>query len=106
MAELVAAIVVVCLPALKSLIHRAEEARSSKRSGNANSHGNSYKNYPTSSSHIKLSSGRDAYSTTTRIAAAGDEDGSDVELNSMQRRDVIYKSEHVSVTYQQRGNTD
>ncbi|KAH8178258.1 archaeal flagellin n-terminal-like domain-containing protein [Sarocladium implicatum] len=105
MAEMVAAITVVCLPALKALVDQGVKATASRRGtggGSSGKHG--YDKYATSSSHIKLSSGRDAYATTTRVASTGNEDsGSEVELTSVKRPDVIYKSERVSVTYEQRG---
>jgi hypothetical protein len=102
MAEMVAAILVVCLPALKSLIHHVEESTSKGQASNGSR--DPYKHYATGSSHIKLSSGRDPYSTTTRVVTttAGEDSGSEVELNTLNRKDVIYKSERVSVTYQQR----
>lgn len=102
MAELVAAIVVVCLPSLKSLVHHGVELTTAKRSGNeSGSHGRDFKSYGTSSSHMKLSS-KDPFRTTTRVAASGDDSGSDVELTTMTRSDVIYKSERVSVTSHRR----
>jgi hypothetical protein len=104
MAEMVAAITVVCLPALKSLIGAGVEATTSKRGATSDSSRNAgYNKYATSSSHIKLSSGRDMYATTTRVATVGtEESGSETELNVMKRPNAIYKSERVSVTYQQR----
>lgn len=106
MAELVAAIVVVCLPALRTLVHRIETS-SSKRGATSTLFGTGYNSYTKPTSHVKLSSGRDAYSTTTRVAAAAGEDsGSEVELNTIQRQDRIYKSDRVSVTYQRREDAD
>lgn len=107
MAEMVAAITVVCLPALKSLIGAGVEATTSKRGGatsdSSRNGGGGYNKYATSTSHIKLSSGRDVFSTTTKVATvATDESGSETELNVMHRPNAIYKSERVSVTYQQR----
>ncbi|KAK6836928.1 hypothetical protein PG987_007423 [Apiospora arundinis] len=107
MAELVAAVVVVCLPSLKSLVHHgASMSSSAKRSGAATSR--------TGNSHMKLSSGRDPYLVSSnRTANNGpsivggtgsvEDTGSDVELNSFERRSgVIYKSQRVSVTYAKR----
>lgn len=104
MAELVAAVVVVCLPSLKSLVHHgASMSSSAKRSAAATSR--------TGNSHIKLSSGRDPYLVSSHrtgpivVSSAGagglgDDTSSDVELNSLEHRhDVIYKSHRVSVTY-------
>lgn len=104
MAEMVAAITVVCLPALKALVDQGVKATSSRLGTSGNTSGNNgYDKYGTASSHIKLSSGRDAYATTTRVASIGTEDsGSEVELTTVKRPDVIYKSERVSVTYQPR----
>jgi hypothetical protein len=98
MTELVAAIIVVCLPALKSLIDRGVEASSSaKRSGNG-----------TAGSHTKLSSGRDHLHSGTRIAGFSIPEGSEseVELHAVQRPDVIYKSQRVSVTYYRRNDVE
>ncbi|KAH7324968.1 hypothetical protein B0I35DRAFT_172808 [Stachybotrys elegans] len=97
MTELVAAIIVVCLPALKSLVRRGVEVRSSaKRSGDN-----------TVGSHTKLSSGRDHLQTGIRIAGFSIPEGSEseVELNAVQRPGVIYKSQRVSVTYYRREDT-
>jgi hypothetical protein len=103
MAEMVSAILVVCIPALKSLVKRGIEASSSNRGTNqAGSSSTGYKAYASGSSHIKLSAGRDVYVTSTNVVVPGDDSGSEVELNNLQRKDVIYKSDRISVTYQQR----
>ncbi|KAK8063181.1 archaeal flagellin n-terminal [Apiospora saccharicola] len=106
MAELAAAVVVVCLPSLKSLVrHGASMSSSAKRSRATTSR--------TGNSHIKLSSGRDPYLVSNHrtgpvvVSSSGgglvDDTGSDVELNSLEHRsDVIYKSHRVSVTYAKR----
>ncbi|KAJ0164457.1 hypothetical protein CTA2_949, partial [Colletotrichum tanaceti] len=99
MTEIAAAIIVVSLPALKSLLHRRGLSTSKYGTGKAGSDGLAYKQHPTS--HFKLSSGRDPYETTTRVVAE-EESGSEVELNNLQRSDVIYKSARVSITYQRR----
>ncbi|KAK7934563.1 archaeal flagellin n-terminal [Apiospora marii] len=107
MAELVAAVVVVCLPSLKSLVHHgASMSSSAKRSGAATATSR------TGNSNIKLSSGRDPYLVSSHRSAGPvvvsggglvDDTGSDVELNSLEHRhDVIYKSHRVSVTYVKR----
>ncbi|KAK8062111.1 archaeal flagellin n-terminal [Apiospora hydei] len=103
MAELVAAVVVVCLPSLKSLVHHgASMSSSAKRTATSR----------TGNSHIKLSSGRDPYLVSGHRTGPvvvsggtglGEDTGSDVELNSLEHRsDVIYKSHRVSVTYAKR----
>ncbi|KAK6213324.1 archaeal flagellin N-terminal-like domain-containing protein [Colletotrichum tabaci] len=89
MTEIAAAIIVVSLPALKSLLHRRGLATSNYGTGKTGSDGLAYKKHPTS--HFKLSSGRDPYEATTRVVAE-EESGSEVELNNLQRSDVIYKS--------------
>ncbi|KAK2008215.1 archaeal flagellin N-terminal-like domain-containing protein [Colletotrichum eremochloae] len=105
MAEMAAAIIVVSLPALKSLLHRGGVATSKYGTGNTESDRLGYKKNvtATSHSHFKLSSGRDPYEATTRVVAEEDS-GSEVELNNLQRSDVIYKSARVSVTFQTREN--
>ncbi|KAL6925383.1 hypothetical protein FSHL1_002630 [Fusarium sambucinum] len=109
MTELAAAIVVVSLPALKSLLH-GFGLRSTKQATTQT--GSGYHKHAatvTSSSHFnKLSSGRDhhtePYGTTSRVAAVPEEDsGSEVELTNLQG---IYKSARVSVTYQPREDGD
>ncbi|OBR05526.1 archaeal flagellin N-terminal-like domain-containing protein [Colletotrichum higginsianum IMI 349063] len=99
MTEIAAAIIVVSLPALKSLLHRRGLATSNYGTGKTGSDGLAYKKHPTS--HFKLSSGRDPYEATTRVVAE-EESGSEVELNNLQRSDVIYKSARVSITYHRR----
>ncbi|KAH6974972.1 archaeal flagellin N-terminal-like domain-containing protein [Ilyonectria sp. MPI-CAGE-AT-0026] len=97
MVEMVAAIVVVCLPALKSLLRRGEPS-TSKRGQSANtSRSRTYNNYGPGTTHIKLSSGRDAYAAGTR-ATTIEESGSEVELNDMRRADAIYKTQRLSIT--------
>ncbi|KDN67119.1 putative archaeal flagellin N-terminal-like domain-containing protein [Colletotrichum sublineola] len=106
MTEMAAAIIVVSLPALKSLLHRGGGVATSKYgTGNTESDRLGYKKNvtATSHSHFKLSSGRDPYEATTR-AVAEEDSGSEVELNNLQRSDVIYKSARVSVTFQTREN--
>ncbi|KAF9878354.1 archaeal flagellin n-terminal-like domain-containing protein [Colletotrichum karsti] len=103
MTEVTAAILVVSLPALKSLLHRRGLSTSKYGTAQSGSAGLGYSKHPTPSSHFKLSSGRDPYMATTRVAAEN-ESGSEVELNTLKRSDVIYKSERVSVTYQRREN--
>ncbi|KZL71731.1 archaeal flagellin n-terminal-like domain-containing protein [Colletotrichum incanum] len=106
MTEIAAAIIVVSLPALKSLLHRRGLA-SKYGTGQTESDGLAYKKHPTvsSHSHFKLSSGRDPYEATTRVVAE-DESGSEVELKNLERSDVIYKSARVSVTYHRREDVD
>lgn len=101
MVEMVAAIVVVCLPALKSLLRRGEPS-TSKRGISANTNTSRSKTYNAyghgpGTSHIKLSSGRDTYVSGTR-ATTVEESGSEVELHNMRRGDVIYKTQRLSIT--------
>ncbi|KAF5660276.1 archaeal flagellin n-terminal [Fusarium heterosporum] len=106
MTEIAAAIVVVSLPALKSLL-RGFGLRSSKQ--DTSNTGSGYNKHSTtaSSNFNKLSSGRDhgqLYSSTARVAAVAEEDsGSEVELTNLQG---IYKSARISVTYQRREDFD
>ncbi|CAG9972553.1 unnamed protein product [Clonostachys byssicola] len=96
MAEMVAAIIVVCLPALRSLIRRVETHSSRTGATSNKSHGKAYKNYAMSSGHIKLSSGRDAYATSTNVVTGGPS-GSEVELQDLPKgRGGIYKTERIS----------
>ncbi|EKJ69678.1 hypothetical protein FPSE_10092 [Fusarium pseudograminearum CS3096] len=99
MTELAAAIVVVSLPALKSLLH-GFGLRSTKQGTTQTGSGyHKHSATVTSSSHFNmLSSGRDRnaepYGTTARVAAVPEEDsGSEVELTNLQG---IYKSARIS----------
>ncbi|KAJ4258997.1 hypothetical protein NW762_008085 [Fusarium torreyae] len=104
MTEVTAAIVVVSLPALKSLLHGLGLRSSNKGTTQTGSGYHKHATAATTSNHFnKLSSGRDQrgpFATTTRVAVAADEDsGSEVELTNLQG---IYKSARISVTYQRR----
>lgn len=105
MVEMVAAIVVVCLPALKSLLRRGEPS-TSKRGQSANtSRSKTYNTYGPGTSHIKLSSGRDMYAAGAR-ATTIEESGSEVELHDMRRADAIYKTQRLSITSVRREDMD
>lgn len=104
MTEMAAATIVVSLPALKSLLHSGRRGLSSTpQYGKGTTPRNGYgMNTIITSTHVKLSSGRDPYTSSSAQAASADDSGSEVELNNLGRRDVIYKTARVSVTYQQR----
>ncbi|KAH7229868.1 archaeal flagellin N-terminal-like domain-containing protein [Fusarium oxysporum] len=105
MTEIAAAIVVVSLPALKSLLHGLGLRSSKQNTTQTGSGYNKHSGTVTTSSHFnKLSSGRDhhreLYASTARVAVGAEEDsGSEVELTNLQG---IYKSARISVTYQRR----
>ncbi|KAK1625094.1 archaeal flagellin N-terminal-like domain-containing protein [Colletotrichum phormii] len=103
MTEIAAAIIVVSLPALKSLLHRRGLATSKYGTGQTGSAGRAFDKQPTnfSRNHIKLSSGREPY-VATATAVPEEESGSEVELTNLEGLNVIYKSARVSVTYQRR----
>ncbi|KAK1672189.1 archaeal flagellin N-terminal-like domain-containing protein [Colletotrichum godetiae] len=103
MTEIAAAIIVVSLPALKSLLHRRGLPTSKYGTGQTLSAGRAFDKQPTnfSRSHIKLSSGREPY-VATATAVPEEESGSEVELTNLEGSNVIYKSARVSVTYQRR----
>ncbi|KAF4337277.1 archaeal flagellin n-terminal-like domain protein [Fusarium beomiforme] len=107
MTEIAAAIVVVSLPALKSLLHGLGLRSSKQASTQTGSGYNKHSGTVTTSSHFnKLSSGRDhrePYATTARVVAAEEDSGSEVELTNLQG---IYKSARISVTYQRREDGD
>ncbi|KAI6781463.1 uncharacterized protein J7T54_001425 [Emericellopsis cladophorae] len=98
MTEMAAAIIVVSLPALKPLLRRRGEGSTGQYGTGASVQ------RATTSSHVKLSSGRDPYVATAHVSSAEDS-GSDVELRTVGRSNVIYKTAHVSVTYQTREDT-
>lgn len=102
MTEMAAAIIVVSLPALKSLLRRRGEGSTGQSGGYARGGTGKSQN---SSSHVKLSSGRDPYVVSARVASAEDS-GSEVELNQLGRNNVIYKTARVSVTYQTRDDAE
>ncbi|KAH7231964.1 archaeal flagellin N-terminal-like domain-containing protein [Fusarium solani] len=106
MTEMTAAIVVVSLPALKSLLHGLGLRSSKQGTTHTGSGYNKHSTTVTASSHFnKLSSGRDneeLYAATARVAAAPEEDsGSEVELTNLRG---IYKSARISVTYERRSD--
>lgn len=109
MTEIAAAIVVVSLPALKSLLHDLGLRSSKQNTTQTGSGYNKHSGTVTTSSHFnKLSSGRDhhreLYASTARVAVGAEEDsGSEVELTNLQG---IYKSARISVTYQRREDGD
>ncbi|EXF73878.1 archaeal flagellin N-terminal-like domain-containing protein [Colletotrichum fioriniae PJ7] len=107
MTEIAAAIIVVSLPALKSLLHRRGLATSKYGTGQTGSAGRAFDKQPTnfSRSHIKLSSGREPFVAIAR-AVREEESGGEVELNNLEGSNVIYKSARVSVTYQRREDVD
>ncbi|THX14037.1 hypothetical protein D6D17_03313 [Aureobasidium pullulans] len=82
MAEMAVAIIVVSLPALKTLLRRKNQTSTS-----SNSYSNGH-HYAINSSHRRSVFGR---------SDPMDDSGSDVELNRVGKRDVIYKTKEVSV---------
>ncbi|KAH7208600.1 archaeal flagellin N-terminal-like domain-containing protein [Fusarium oxysporum] len=101
MTEIAAAIVVVSLPALKSLLHGLGLRSSKQNTTQTGSGYNKHSGTVTTSSHFnKLSSGRDhhreLYASTARVAVGAEEDsGSEVELTNLQG---IYKSARISIS--------
>ncbi|KAI5199248.1 hypothetical protein E4T39_06332 [Aureobasidium subglaciale] len=81
MVEMTVAIIVVSLPALKTLLRRKKNNTSS----NSYSHGHHYA--------ANSSNRRSAFGRSDLL----DDSGSDVELNRVGMRDVIYKTKEVSV---------
>ncbi|THX18104.1 hypothetical protein D6D13_00576 [Aureobasidium pullulans] len=82
MAEMAVAIIVVSLPALKTLLRRKNQTSTSSNSCSNGHH------YALNSSHRRSVFGR---------SDPMDDMGSDVELNRVGKRDVIYKTKEVSV---------
>ncbi|KAI5200672.1 hypothetical protein E4T38_06464 [Aureobasidium subglaciale] len=81
MAEMAVAIIVVSLPALKTLLRH----KNNNTSSNSYSHGNHYA--------VNCSNRRSVFGRSDLM----DDSGSDVELNRVGGRDVIYKTKEVSV---------
>ncbi|KAH6693848.1 archaeal flagellin N-terminal-like domain-containing protein [Plectosphaerella plurivora] len=98
MTEMAAAIIVVSLPALKSLLHSGRRGLSTtpQYAKGATPRGGYGMNTIITSNHLKLSSGRDPYTGSSTQAASADDSGSEVELNNLDRRNVIYKTDHIS----------
>jgi hypothetical protein len=98
MAEMAVAIMVVSLPSMRAYIRRGGIFASKQTHGSSSSYHYSHRTPIARSEHLKLSShSRTKHSARSR----GDEEdsGSEVELNSMSRKDVIYETRRVSVQF-------
>ena len=104
MAELAIAIIVVSLPSMRSFLRRGGFFSSNKKSRSSESRTAYGERTPASGSHGFLRPSRRG-KHTVRIHT--DEDsGSEVELNSLGRKDVIYETRRVSVQYSRSQDED
>ncbi|KAJ4400017.1 hypothetical protein N0V91_008992 [Didymella pomorum] len=97
MAEMAVAIMVVSLPSMRAYLRRGGFFAGSRRtygSSSSNPHRPPIDRTP----HSKLSSNSRSKSSC-RISADGDDSGSEVELNAMGRKDVIYATRRISVQF-------
>jgi hypothetical protein len=97
MAEMTVAIMVVSLPSMRSFLRRGGIFSSKKTSGYSGSHGGKYgvqSSAAGSSNRFVITARKNRHQDPL------DEDsGSEVELNTMGRKDVIYETRRVSVQF-------
>jgi hypothetical protein len=92
MAEMAVAIMVVSLPSMRSFLRRGGIFSSHKFSGSSSSNTKYGLRTPIAKHH--------SFRGKSHARAQRDEDsGSEVELTTMGRTDVIYKTRHVSVQF-------
>ena len=97
MAEMSVAIMVVSLPSMRSFLRRGGIFSSKKGYGSSSSRGGKY---GVQSSTAESSNRFVITSKKSRHQDPLDEDsGSEVELNTMSRKDVIYETRRVSVQF-------
>lgn len=96
MAEMAVAIMVVSLPSMRSFLRRGTLFSSNKKSRSSESRTYGHQT-PASGSHNFLRPSRRGKHS---VRVHTDEDsGSEVELNTMTRKDVIYETRRVSVQF-------
>ncbi|KAF2123835.1 hypothetical protein P153DRAFT_351315 [Dothidotthia symphoricarpi CBS 119687] len=97
MAEMAAAIMVVSLPSMRSSLRRGGIFSSMKTFGSSSSR--------TENNHRKLTSGSNRFTISSSRAKHDarvhleEDSGSEVELNSIGRKDVIYETRRISVQF-------
>ncbi|UPX18612.1 uncharacterized protein EKO05_0008906 [Ascochyta rabiei] len=96
MAEIAVAIMVVSLPSMRAYIRRGGIFASRRRYGSSSS--NPHRTPVSRSEHLKLSS-NDRSKTSARSRLEEEDSGSEVELNVLGRKDVIYETRRVSVQF-------
>lgn len=97
MAEMAVAIMVVSLPSMRAYIRRGG-IFASKRTYGASSSNNIHRTPIARSEHVKLSSGsRSKHGSPMQLDDDGS--GSEVELNMLSRKDVIYETRRISVQF-------
>jgi hypothetical protein len=104
MAEMAVAIMVVSLPSMRSFIRRGGIFSSNKNSGSSGSRSAYGLRTPVSGSKDFM---RHPYRSKREVRVHTDEDsGSEVELNTMARTDVIYETRHISVQFSKSRNEE
>ena len=96
MAEMAVAIMVVSLPSMRSFLQRGGIFSSKKVSAYSSSRGYGHQIPDAGSNSFALSSKRSRYNARVQIE---DDSGSEVELNTMGRKDVIYETRRISVQF-------
>lgn len=96
MAEMAVAVMVVSLPSMRAYIRRGGIFASRRTYGSSSDH-HHHRGTATISDHMKLSSnGRSKHSARPHQE---EDSGSEVELNIMSRKDVIYETRRISVQF-------
>lgn len=97
MAEMAVAIMVVSLPSMRAYLRRGGFFAGSKHTygSSSNTH---HRTQIDRTPHSKLSL-HSRSKSSCRISADGDDSGSEVELNTMGRKDVIYATRRISVQF-------
>lgn len=97
MTEMAVAIMVVSLPSMRSFLRRGGIFSSNKKSHSSTSHGEYGQRTPRTESQGYLRPSR-RVKHSVRVHTE-DDSGSEVELNTMARKDVIYETRRVSVQF-------
>jgi hypothetical protein len=96
MAEMAVAIMVVSLPSMRSFLRRGSFFSSNKNSGSSSSRNYGLQTPVSGSKDFLRHPYRSKRSTRVQIH---EDSGSEVELNTMGRTDVIYETRHISVQF-------
>ena len=97
MAEMAVAIMVVSLPSMRAYLRRGGIFASKRTYGSSSSNPHRRTSID-QSSHLKLSSNNRS-KHSGRIHADEEDSGSEVELNVISRKDVIYETRRISVQF-------
>ncbi|KAH9874301.1 hypothetical protein IAQ61_004932 [Plenodomus lingam] len=98
MAEMAVAIMVVSLPSMRANLRRGGVFASRRTYGSSSSNYHHNRTPNARSDHLKLSSNNKS-KLSARSRADEEDSGSEVELNMMTRKDVIYETRRISVQF-------